>query len=499
MSAQITIDFDNSFANTMQGFYVDCQAFGAPEPNIIAFNGELAQELGQDAAALNSEAGAQILSGNQVAIGSHPLAQVYAGHQFGGFSQQLGDGRALLLGEVIDLDGKRRDIQLKGSGRTPFSRGGDGKSALGPVLREYIVSEAMHKLSIPTTRALAAITTGETVMRETPLPGGVLTRIAASHIRVGTFQFFAARGETQNVRQLADYAIARHYPDCKNQKNPYQSFLQAVVAAQAKLIAKWMLVGFVHGVMNTDNMTISGETIDYGPCAFVDVYDPNALFSSIDQQGRYAYKNQPLIGQWNLARLAECLIELIDDDQTKAVETAKEALHSFDAIFKSQWLEGMRAKLGLVEEKTKDNTEHTKLATNLLNTMEGQNIDYTGFFRNLAQCVSGDDENVLAMFDNKTLITKWLGQWHRAAGHVDLSSEQLSDLIDAMNNTNPIYIPRNHKVEEALEAAVENNDFQPFEQLIGVLKNPFKQQKNRETYAQAAPESFGKYRTFCGT
>ena len=495
MASKPAIEFDNSFANSMQGFYAQWQGAQVSDPEFIKFNISLGEELGLDVIQLGSSAGLQIFSGNTAPVGSHPLAQVYAGHQFGGFSQQLGDGRALLLGEVIDTNGNRRDIQLKGSGRTPFSRGGDGKSALGPVLREYIVSEAMHNLGNPTTRALAAVTTGEDVMRETPLPGAVLTRVAASHLRVGTFQYFAARGETDNVRKLANYAITRHYPEAKNESNIYLAFLEGVVEAQAKLIAKWMLVGFVHGVMNTDNMTISGETIDYGPCAFIDAYDPNALFSSIDQNGRYAYKNQPLIGQWNLARLAETLVPLIDDDAEKSVALATQGLQAFDALYNSYWLNGMRAKLGLPGNKTND----MLLATDLLKAMEGQNVDYTGLFRSLSKAVSGNDEIVLALFENKILITKWLAEWHSTCSHQAKSETALNKISRAMNANNPLYIPRNHLVEEAITAAVENNDFSKFEVLVQVLETPYAEDPNFKEYVKPAPKDFGKYRTFCGT
>ena len=490
-----TIKFDNSFANTMQGFYTQWQGADVPDPKFIKFNKNLGMELGIDVTILESPIGAQVFSGNTSLIGSSPLAQVYAGHQFGGFSQKLGDGRALLLGEVLDIHGHRRDIQLKGSGRTPYSRGGDGKSALGPVLREYIVSEAMHKLDIPTTRALAAVTTGEEVMRETPLPGAILTRVAASHLRVGTFQYFAARGENDNVRKLADYAIARHYPEAKNDSNIYLAFLNGVVEAQARLISKWMLVGFVHGVMNTDNMTISGQTIDYGPCAFIDGYDPKALFSSIDQNGRYAYKNQPLIGQWNLARLAETLIPLIDKDPEKSVKLATLALQSFDTLYNSYWLKGMQEKLGL----SGNNSNDLILATNLLSAMEGQDIDYTCLFRKLSKAVDGDDAPILELFENTNLIEKWLAQWHSSCAHQSMSKPRLEKLSQSMNDVNPLYIPRNHLVEEALSAAVDSADYGKFEMLTKILENPYQYDPKYEKYEEPAPKEFGEYRTFCGT
>ena len=340
--------FDNTYARELEGFYVPWKAAQVARPRLVKLNRELAEELGLDAGALDSEEGARIFAGNETPEGAVPLAQAYAGHQFGGFSPQLGDGRALLLGEVIDRNGRRRDIQLKGSGPTPFSRNGDGRAALGPVLREYLIGEAMHALGIPTTRALAAVLTGEPVFRESALPGAVLTRVAASHIRVGTFQLFAARGEQTKVRRLADYVIDRHYPELKGHANPYLALLERVRDRQAELIASWMHVGFIHGVMNTDNMAISGETIDYGPCAFMDHYDPATVFSSIDTRGRYAYANQPKIAQWNLARLAETLVPLIDADENRAIARATEVVQAFPEIYERHWLKGMRAKLGLV-------------------------------------------------------------------------------------------------------------------------------------------------------
>ena len=345
-NSRLNFNFDNSFARSLEGFFVSCQAEPAVAPKLLQFNHALAEELGLDPVALDSEAGLEIFSGNVTPMGSEPLAQAYAGHQFGGFAPQLGDGRALLLGEVIDTQQQRRDIQLKGSGRTPFSRGGDGKAALGPVLREYLIGEGMHALGIPTTRALAAVTTGEKVYRELPLPGAILTRVAASHIRVGTFEFGAARGDVDKVRALADYAIARHYPDTADAENPYLAFVAAVSEAQAVLVARWMNIGFIHGVMNTDNMTISGETIDYGPCAFMDSYAPGTVFSSIDHHGRYAYANQPAILSWNLTRLAETLVRFVDPDKDRAIELLTETIGRIQSLYETYWLAGMRSKIG---------------------------------------------------------------------------------------------------------------------------------------------------------
>lgn len=483
-NAPIEFHFDNTFARSLTGFYTPWEGEKAPEPQMVRLNLPLAKELGLDASALNGVAGAEIFSGSKAPEGADTLAQMYAGHQFGGFSPQLGDGRALLLGEVIDINGNRRDIHLKGSGRTPFSRGGDGKAALGPILREYIIGEAMHALGIPTTRALAVVTTGEDIMRETRLPGAVLARVAASHIRVGTFQYFAARGELDKIKQLADYVIARHYPHLEKEENPYLSLLGTVCDAQASLIAKWMLVGFVHGVMNTDNMTVSGETIDYGPCAFIDHYDPDALFSSIDGKGRYAYKNQPQMAHWNLTRFAETLLPLIDEDSEQAVEKATNVLEQFSEIYSTYWLEGMRAKLGLTTKEEED----FALASDLLTATEGQDIDYTNLFRSLAD-LAKDDEGLPCLKD-------WLPRWRKRCAKETVSH---SERIATMNKVNPIYIPRNHLVEEALTAAVSERDYSKFEALMEALEQPFKKQSGYEHFAKPAPQDFGPYKTFCGT
>jgi uncharacterized protein YdiU (UPF0061 family) len=421
-----------------------------------------------------------------------PLAQVYAGYQFGGFVPQLGDGRALLLGEVIDRHGRRRDIQLKGSGPTPFSRAGDGRAALGPVLREYLIGEAMHALGIPTTRALAAVVTGEPVFRETALPGAVLTRVATSHIRVGTFEFFAARGEQAKVGRLADYVIARHYPELKEDANPYLGLLERVRDKQAALIARWMHVGFIHGVMNTDNMAISGETIDYGPCAFMDHYDPATVFSSIDTRGRYAYANQPRIAHWNLARFAETLLSLIDADGNRAIARATEVVNAFAQQYEGQWLKGMRAKLGLVNEEEAD----LNLATGFLAAMEGEKVDYTLAFRYLADAALGREEPLRALFADPSAYDLWSGHWRTR-----LAREAVMplDRAQAMRRANPAFIPRNHRVEEALSAAVERADYAPFETLLNVLSRPFDDQPEFAAFGEPPPEGRGDYRTFCGT
>lgn len=485
--------FDNSYARELDGFYVPWQGDTAPAPRIVAFNDALARDLGLDPAALNSPDGAAILTGSVAPEGALPLAQAYAGHQFGGFSPQLGDGRALLLGEVIDRSGARRDLHLKGSGRTPFSRGGDGKAVLGPVLREYLMGEAMQALAIPTTRALAACTTGEDVPRDGMKPGAVLARIAASHLRVGTFQFFAARGETDRLRQLADYAIARHDPDLAGD---YLGFLAAVAERQARLIAAWMGVGFVHGVMNTDNMTISGETIDYGPCAFVDAYDPNAVFSSIDHGGRYALGNQPSIAQWNLARLAETLLPVIDpEDQDNAVRLATNAVNGFRGRYLVHFRAQMAAKIGLgAGDYTGGDTggdtggETGALIDDLLAGLAETGADFTGFFRALADVARGDSAAVAGMID-----AAWLDRWLAC---LPRDRDAVAARMDAVN---PLYIPRNHLVEAALQAAERGGDFGPFNDLLAHVTAPFDHQQGAEAFAAPAPADFGPYRTFCGT
>lgn len=485
-------EFDNTYARELRGFYVPSKAAEAPQPRLLRLNRRLAVELGLDPDALTSHHGAAVFAGNDTPKGASPLAQVYAGHQFGGFVPQLGDGRALLLGEVIDRSGRRRDIQLKGSGRTPFSRGGDGKATIGPVLREYLISEAMHALGVPTTRSLASVTTGERIYREEPLPGAVLTRVAASHIRVGTFEFFAARGEVEKVKQLADYSIARHYPELRDSDSPYLGFLAAVRDAQAALIARWMHVGFVHGVMNTDNMTISGETIDYGPCAFIDAYEPAAVFSSIDTHGRYAYSKQPLIARWNLGRLADTLLPLIDADSNRAVQLAGDAVNAFVDHYVAHWLDGMRVKLGLTSSEDGD----FDLATGFLTALEGQNGDYTLALRRLSDAARGDDDALRVLLDDPSAYNAWADHWRARLSRESVSAEARAQ---AMNRVNPIYIPRNHKVEEALTAAVEGQTLEPFETLLEVLESPFDEKEGLEAYASPARESFGRYRTFCGT
>jgi uncharacterized protein YdiU (UPF0061 family) len=485
-------NFDNSFASSLEGFFVACEAAQATSPQLLQLNYDLASELGLDTATLDSALGAEIFSGNLIPEGAIPLAQVYAGHQFGGFSPQLGDGRALLLGEIIDTNQHRRDIQLKGSGRTPFSRNGDGKASLGPILREYLMGEAMHALGIPTTRGLAAVKTGDIVQRETPLPGAVLTRVASSHLRVGTFEFFAAREETDKVRQLADYAIARHYPEVQNAEKPYLAFFGAVANAQAALIARWMNVGFIHGVMNTDNMTISGETIDYGPCAFMDSYAPGTFFSSIDTQGRYAYANQPSIAQWNLTRLAETLIPLVDVDIDQAKRLLTDAITEFPLIYKDYYLKGMRAKIGLTKEEDGD----SELVNELLTTLENSGSDYTLVFRRLSLWLLGDEAAVQTLFDDFSEFKSWTRKWRNRLQRETILPEERARNMDQVN---PIYIPRNHKVEEALAAAVAHDDMTFFSNLLGILSHPFDEDERNEAFTSPAPASPVPYQTFCGT
>ena len=487
-----TFVFDNSYAAELEGFYVPSQGASAPEPRIVHLNRDLAAELLLDPDALASESGAAILAGSEAPEGAAPLAQAYAGHQFGRFSPELGDGRALLIGELIDRHGVRRDLHLKGSGRTPFSRGGDGKAVLSPVLREYLIGEAMHALGVPTTRALAAVTTGEQVMRERLEPGAVLARVAASHLRVGTFEFFAAREEPEKVRRLADYAIRRHFPELVDADDRYLGMFRAVRDRQAATVARWMSVGFVHGVMNTDNMAISGETLDYGPCAFIDGYDPAAVFSSIDRQGRYAYGNQPAIAQWNLARLVETLLPLIDpDDSARAVELATAELEAFQPIYQDFWLKRMSAKLGFDRTEGDD----LDLVNELLQAMDGQDVDFTALFRRLADGVRGDPGAARALFNDPTAFDTWLDRWLARLARED---ESAVSRAAAMDRVNPVYIPRNHKVQEALDAATDS-DLEPFRRLLTVLARPFDRREGLDEYEDRAPDGFGPYRTFCGT
>ncbi|QYN39205.1 YdiU family protein [Pseudonocardia sp. DSM 110487] len=481
VSAGPLLEFDHSFARELPRLSVPWTAAPVPSPALLVLNTELAGELGLDAEALRTPAGVALFVGAGVPEEARPVAQVYAGHQFGAYQPRLGDGRALLLGELVDRDGRRRDLHLKGSGRTPFARGGDGKAAVGPMLREYVMGEAMHALGIPTSRALAVVATGDRVVRETLLPGAVLARVAASHLRVGTFQY--AAGDPEIVRQLADYAIARHHPDVAEAANPYLEFYRQVVDAQASLVARWMLVGFVHGVMNTDNTTISGETIDYGPCAFMDAFDPGTVFSSIDHGGRYAYGNQPGIAQWNLARLGETLLPLIDEDLDAAVGAATEVVSSFVERYDAHWASGMAAKLGL-------ETPDAALFRDLLVLLHDQRVDFTRFFRALSAQLRGGEAR--SLFVEPDAFDAWAARWEA------LLPPDRGAVAAAMDRVNPVYIPRNHIVEEALTAATEG-DMAPFHRLLEVVASPFDERAGLDRYAEPAPAGSRAHVTYCGT
>jgi uncharacterized protein YdiU (UPF0061 family) len=486
--------FDNSYARLPDRFFARLPPTPVAAPHLVRLNEKLARHLGLDPAKLSSPQGLAVLAGNRVPKLGEPLAMAYAGHQFGSFVPQLGDGRAILLGEVVDIDGVRRDIQLKGSGPTPFSRNGDGRAALGPVLREYIISEAMAALGVPTTRSLAAVTTGETVRRETPLPGAVLTRVASSHIRVGTFQFFAARGDVDAIRHLADHVIARHYPEAADAANPHRVLLDMVIARQAELVAKWLLVGFIHGVMNTDNMSIAGETIDYGPCAFMDAYDPATVYSSIDTVGRYAYGNQPRIAKWNLARLAETLLPLLAEDKDAALEEANEALGGFATRFETAYAAGLRRKLGLFQARPDD----LALAQDLLERMARNGADFTLTLRRLcdAAVTTDGDAAVRSLFTDPTACDDWVQRWRlRLAEDGSPSTERRA----SMHAVNPAFIPRNHLVEEALSAAVNKGDLSPFETLLTVVSRPYEDQPAFGRYAVPPRADQIVRQTFCGT
>ncbi len=491
-TSAIAFDFEHSYAEQLPGFYASVSPESVRKPELLQFNQSLASDLGLDLERLTVDVASRIFSGNELPNDALPIAQAYAGHQFGGFSPQLGDGRALLLGEVIDRHGGRRDIALKGSGRTPFSRGGDGKAAIGPVLREYLIGEAMHALGIPTTRALAAVATGEPVVRERPLPGAVLTRVAASHVRVGTFQYFAARRQFDDVQKLADYVIDRHYPELSEDSPCYLKLLQAVVDRQAALVARWMLVGFIHGVMNTDNMTISGETIDYGPCAFMDAYNPQTVFSSIDREGRYAYLNQPTIAVWNLSRFAETILPLINkEDNERAIDGATGVLETFMPTFEQHWYRGARTKLGLANSDGVNDNERA-LVDDWLGLLGQNQVDYTLAWRHLADAAEGNAKELRSLFSAQTEIDAWLERWQ--------GMQDGAPSATAISAANPLYIPRNHLVEEALTAASEKGDLSLFEELLDVLQNPFDTNPLRARYALPAPAEFTAcYRTFCGT
>ncbi|MGY6629424.1 MAG: protein adenylyltransferase SelO [Wenzhouxiangella sp.] len=486
--------FDNTFARLGEAFHSPVQPTRVAEPSLIAINRPLAESLGIDPDWLTSDEGLAMLSGNRLPDSAKPLAMAYAGHQFGHFVPQLGDGRALLLGELIDRQGQRQDVQLKGAGPTPFSRGGDGRSSIGPVVREYLGSEAMHALGIPTTRALAAVSTGEQVFRQRPEPGGILCRVARGHLRVGTFEYFARRGQVDDVDRLCRYALARFYPDA-DASQPGRALLEQVITAQAELVARWMLVGFIHGVMNTDNCSISGETIDFGPFGYLEEFRANTVYSSIDRQGRYAWQAQPGIAQWNLARLAECLLPLLNTDQSAALEEANALIHGFGEAFETRFHAGLAAKIGLVEGREGD----AELALDLLKRMEANRVDFTLLFRGLCALSGQPDEADLAvreLFDDPKAFDQWAIQWRqRLAG--EARSEQARQ--QAMRATNPAFILRNHLAQQAVDAAIDRLDFEPMRRLQSVLARPFDKQPDADDLARPASPQERVTQTFCGT
>lgn len=487
--------FDNSYAQLPQRFYTRQPPDPVSSPQLIRVNHSLARELGFDPDWLESDTGVGFVAGNFVPAGADPIATVYAGHQFGGWNPQLGDGRAILMGEVLTADGERYDIQLKGSGRTPYSRGGDGRAPLGPVLREYIVSEAMQALGVPTTRALAAVTTGEKVIRDGRVPGAVLARVAQSHIRIGTFEFFAMRQDHGALKILADHVIQRHFPHAAQAKNPVRVMLDAVVERQASLIAQWQLLGFIHGVMNTDNMLLSGETIDYGPCAFMDQFDPDTVFSSIDQNGRYAYRNQAHIAHWNLSRLAVALLPLLDDEPEKAVASGQAAIDVFPDIFQKVYRNGMCKKLGFSSSQKDD----VAIIQDLMKLMQEEAADYTLTFRYLSDLAgdgSGSRGSVSSVFELPGAFTPWLERWQKRLAD---EPQQAGERQAGMYSCNPALIPRNHLVEEAIDAAAIEDDFEPFHNLVDVLAQPFEFKDSLARFAiPPRPEQVVK-QTFCGT
>ncbi|WP_315080944.1 protein adenylyltransferase SelO family protein [uncultured Clostridium sp.] len=480
------LNLENTYAKLPEKLFSKQNPSEVPSAKLVAFNKSLAKNLGLNEEFLQSDDGVDFFAGNKILEGTVPIAQGYAGHQFGHFTM-LGDGRAVLLGEFISKNGERFDIQLKGTGRTPYSRGGDGKATLGAMLREYIISEGMYGLGIPTTRSLAVVSTGEDVIREQILPGAILTRIAKSHIRVGTFQFVANWGTIEELKALADYTLNRHFKKAEYEGNPYLYLLNEVIKSQAKLISKWQLVGFIHGVMNTDNMSIGGETIDYGPCAFIDSYDPNTVFSSIDINGRYAYGNQPKIGAWNLARFAETLLPLLDEDLEAAVKIAESSISKYSDLYNKYWHTGMRAKLGIFNEEEEDK----KLIQSLLTMMKKFKADYTNTFRNLTLGNLSD----IDMFASEE-FKKWYELWQGRLTRQDQSSEELKNL---MEQSNPTVIPRNHRVEEALDAAVKDNDYGVMQHLLDVLKNPYDYSNINEYYSTLPKPTSCPYKTYCGT
>ena len=500
MNSTTPLPFDNSYARLGEHFYTRQLPVPVSNPALIRVNHPLARHLGFDPQWLESDQGVEFIAGNFIAEGADPLATVYAGHQFGGWNPQLGDGRAILLGEVIGKDGLRYDIQLKGSGRTPYSRGGDGRAPLGPVLREYIVSEAMSVLGVPTSRALGAVTTGEWVMREGQLPGAVLARVAQSHIRIGTFQFFASRQDYGSLKTLIDHVIQRHYPQAAEADNPVRVMLDGVVARQAELIARWQSLGFIHGVMNTDNTLLSGETIDYGPCAFMDEFEPGKVFSSIDHGGRYAYANQPHIAHWNLSVLTQTLLPFLDDDQDKALVSGQAAIDAFPGLYQAALKNYMLSKLGLNKPELVEPAEgDSELIQDLLKLMHENQSDFTLTFRYLSDLVdpgSASGGGVGSIFELSESFSPWLERWQQR-----LSIEPLDKVKrqQAMYAINPVYIPRNHLVEEAISAAEKHQDFEPFNRLVDILAKPIKFSQANARYATPPQPEQVVRQTFCGT
>ncbi|MGA2024069.1 MAG: protein adenylyltransferase SelO [Steroidobacteraceae bacterium] len=484
----------NSYARLPEHFFARLEPTPVATPRLVQFNAALAAELGLDIGTLEADRLAAILAGNLIPQGAEPIAMAYAGHQFGGFVPELGDGRAILLGELRDRHGVRRDLQLKGSGQTPYSRRGDGRAALGPMLREYLISEAMHALGIPSTRALAVVTTGESVYRERRLPGAILTRVAASHVRVGSFEYFAARGDNAAIQSLAEYVIDRHYPEARDAAEPIWALMQGVAGRQVQLIARWMQVGFIHGVMNTDNMAISGETIDFGPCAFMDAYDPATVYSAIDHSGRYAYANQPQIALWNLARFAQALLPLLDPAPGRALERANAWLGELGEHFAAHWLDAMRAKLGMAAREATD----LQLVQTLLDAMQRGGADFTLTFRRLCDAAQSTqaDADVRILFTNPEAFDEWAAAWRLRLSREAADPRERSQ---AMRQVNPAFIPRNHRVEQALDAASERADFEPFAQLLLVLSRPYEEQPSHAAYADPPQPNERVLQTFCGT
>ena len=490
-----SIPFDNTYARLPEKFYSRQSPTPVTAPGPLRVNTALATQLGIDADWLASKAGTLVVAGNSVPEGSEPIATVYAGHQFGGYNPRLGDGRATLLGEIVSTEGQRFDLQLKGSGPTPYSRGGDGRSPLGPVLREYIVSEAMYRLGVPTTRALAAVSTGEGVQRDRFLPGAVLARVASSHIRIGTFQYFAAQGDTEALQLLSDHVIARHYRAASASENPVLALLEAVISRQAELMAQWQLLGFIHGVMNTDNMLICGETIDYGPCAFMDEFNPEQVFSSIDHGGRYAYRNQPSIAHWNLSCLAQSLLPILHDEKEHAVELAQKAIDTFPNLFLEANTRGLARKLGLQTLEEQD----TAWVEDLWQLMAEHSLDFTLSFRRLADLAQEDGRNtanIAALFEFPTAMQPWLQGWRERLARDSLSN---ADRQALMYRTNPVFIPRNHLVEAAIDAATDNNDFSVFNRLVDTLEHPYQYREDLALYATPPKSDEVVRQTFCGT